>query len=81
MSVLAKIFAPSSASSKKTVDGVLGAFNVAITDLDTVRTQSLEEAHAQEQQAIVASSAARQAREEAQRAEEVSAKLKSLIAA
>ena len=79
-SAILKLFNPSAASAKKTVDGVLAAFNSAITDLDAVRTQSLAEAHEQEQQAIL-STAARAAREEAQRAAEVSAKLKSLIAA
>ena len=80
-SAILKLFNPSAASAKKTVGGVLAAFNSAITDLDAVRTQSLAEAHEQEQQAILSTQAARAAREEAQRAAEVSDKLKSLIAA
>lgn len=67
--------------ARKSVDGVLSAFNTAITDLDAVREQSLEEAHRQEQDAIVAQANARAARIEAARAAEVSDKLKSLIAA
>lgn len=80
-SAILKLFTPGASAAKKTVDGVLSAFNSAITDLDTVHSQSLAEAHEQEQQAILSTQAARAAREEAQRAAEVSAKLKSLIAA
>lgn len=80
-SAILKLFTPGASAAKKTVDGVLAAFNSAITDLDAVRAQSLAEAHEQEQQAILSTQAARAAREEAQRAAEVSAKLKSLIAA
>ena len=58
-SAILKLFNPSAASAKKTVDGVLAAFNSAITDLDAVRTQSLAEAHEQEQQAILSTQAAR----------------------
>ena len=80
-SAILKLITPGAFVAKKTVDGVLFAFNSAITDLDTVRSQSLAEADEQEQQAILSTQAARAAREEAQRAAEVSAKLKSLIAA
>lgn len=74
-----KLFA--NASAKKSVDSVLSAFKVAIADLDGVKAQATQEAHEQEQQAIVAQANARAAREEAKRAEEVSGKLRNLIAA
>ena len=72
-SAILKLLTPGASAAKKTVDGVLAAFNSAIEDLDAVRTQSLAEAHEQEQQAILST--------QAQRAAEVSDKLKSLIAA
>lgn len=78
-SAVLKMFTPSAA--RKSVDGVLTAFNTAITDLDAVRKHSLEEADRQEQEAIIAQANARAARIEAARAAEVSDKLKSLIAA
>lgn len=80
-SAILKLLTPGASAAKKTVDGVLAAFSSVIEDLDAVRTQSLAEAHEQEQQAILSTQAARAAREEAQRAAEVSDKLKSLIAA
>ena len=61
-SAILKLFTPGAPAAKKTVDGVLAAFNSAITDLDTVRTQSLAEAHEQAQQAILSTQAARAAR-------------------
>jgi hypothetical protein len=65
----------------KSVDGVLSAFNTAIDDLTAVREESLRNAQELEQQALTASINARTAREEAARAEEVSGKLRTLIAA
>lgn len=65
----------------KSVDGVLGAFKTAIDDLGTVKDESLRKAQDLEQQALVANINARAAREEAARADEVSGKLRSLIAA
>ena len=44
-SAVLKLFTSGAFAAKKTVDGVLAAFNSAITDLDAVRTQSLAEAH------------------------------------
>lgn len=70
-----------SPKSKKSVDGVLAAFQVAIDDLDAVKASSTQEAEDLERDAIVAQVSARAARAEAQRAEEVSGKLRGLIAA
>ena len=65
----------------KTVDGVLTAFKTAIEDLEAVREQSMQTAQDLEQQALTASINARAAREEAARAQEVTGKLRNLIAA
>lgn len=66
---------------RKTVDGVMSAFNVAIKDLDDVRSRELAEAERQEVAAATAVTQANIARAEASRALAVAEKLKSLVAA
>lgn len=66
---------------RKTVDGVMSAFNVAIKDLDDVRSRELAEAERQEVAAATAATQANIARAEAARALAVAEKLKSLVAA
>ena len=66
---------------RKTVDDVMSAFNVAIKDLDDVRSRELAEAERQEVAAATAATQANIARAEAARALAVAEKLKSLVAA
>lgn len=66
---------------RKTVDGVMSAFNVAIKDLDDVRSRELAEVERQEVAAATAATQANIARAEAARALAVAEKLKSLVAA
>lgn len=80
-STIFKLFRPLTKPAQKSVDGVLGAFKTAIDDLVSVKDESLQKARDLEQQALVASTNARAAREEAHRAEEVTGKLRNLIGA
>lgn len=79
--VILSLFGKLAPKPPKSVDGVLTAFKTAIEDLEAVHEQSLQTAQDLEQQALTANINARAAREEAARAQEVTGKLRSLIAA
>lgn len=64
---------------KKSVDGIMSAFNVAITDLEAVKQRELEAIQQTELEIRALQAQAAASRTEALRADSVSLKLKSLV--
>lgn len=68
-------------TSRKTVDGVMAAFNQTINDLDNIATQSVADVHALTEQQKQIQTQIESANAEATRAENISASLRNLIGA